>query len=43
MDFVDQHDCEYLLVRDLATAAKISERTLRAAFQEYFGFGPVQY
>jgi len=43
MDFVDQHDGEYLPVEQLATAAGISERTLRDAFQQYFGVSPVQY
>jgi AraC family ethanolamine operon transcriptional activator len=43
MDCVDQHDCEHLTVSELATAAGVSERTLRAAFQEYFGVGPVGY
>ena len=43
MDFVDQHDCEYLSVTELATAADVSERTLRTAFQEHFGMGPVRY
>ena len=43
MDFVDQRDGEYLLVEQLATAAGVSERTLRTAFQEYFGVGPVRY
>jgi AraC family transcriptional regulator, ethanolamine operon transcriptional activator len=43
MDFVDQHDHEYLVVEDLATAAGISERTLRRAFQDYFSVGPVRY
>jgi AraC family transcriptional regulator, ethanolamine operon transcriptional activator len=43
MDFVDQHDHEYLVVRDLATAAGTSERTLRRTFQDYFSAGPVRY
>ncbi len=43
MDFVDQHDDEYLFVEDLASAAGISERTLRTAFQEYFSVGSVRY
>jgi AraC family ethanolamine operon transcriptional activator len=30
-------------VRELATAAGVSERTLRAAFQHYFDMGPVGY
>jgi AraC family transcriptional regulator, ethanolamine operon transcriptional activator len=43
MDFVDQHDGEYLSVEQLATASGVSERTLRNAFQHYFGVAPVQY
>ena len=43
MDFVDQHDHEYLVVGDLATAAGTSERTLRRTFQDYFSVGSVRY
>ena len=43
MNFIEQHDCEYLLVAELATAAAVSERTLRMAFQDYYGMGPVRY
>ena len=43
MDFIDRRDGEYLTVADLATAAGVSERTLREAFQEYFGMGPARY
>jgi AraC family ethanolamine operon transcriptional activator len=43
MDFVDQHDGEYLSVEQLAAAAGVSERTLRDAFQRYFGLAPVRY
>ena len=43
MDFVEQHEGEYLCVEQLATAAGVSERTLRDAFQEYFGVAPMQY
>lgn len=43
MDSIDRRDGEYLTVTDLASAAGVSERTLRAAFQEYFGMGPVRY
>jgi len=35
MDFVDQHDGEYVSVEQLATAAGVSERTLREAFQAF--------
>lgn len=43
MDFVDQHGGEYLSVEQLASAAGVSERTLRDAFQQYFGVAPVRY
>jgi AraC family ethanolamine operon transcriptional activator len=43
MDFVDQHDGEYLSLEQLASAAGVSERTLRDAFHWYFGIPPVQY
>jgi AraC family transcriptional regulator, ethanolamine operon transcriptional activator len=43
MDFVDQHHGEYLSLEQLATAAGVSERTLRDAFHWYFGIAPVQY
>ena len=43
MDFVDQHDEECLSVEQLATAAGVSERTLRDAFQQSFGVAPVRY
>ena len=43
MDTLGQHDCEYVTVGELATAASVSERTLRMACQDYFGFGPVGY
>jgi AraC family ethanolamine operon transcriptional activator len=43
MDFVDQHEAEYLAMEQLAAAAGVSERTLRDAFHWYFGIPPVQY
>jgi len=43
MDSIDRRDEEYLTVSDLASAAGVSERTLRAAFQEYFGMGPARF
>jgi len=43
MDFVEQNDRECLSVEQLATAAGVSERTLRDAFLRYFGAPPVQY
>jgi len=43
MDFVEQHERDCLSVEQLATAAGVSERTLRDAFLKYFGVPPVQY
>ena len=43
MDYVDQHVGEYLSVERLASVAGVSERTLRNAFQQYFGLAPVQF
>ena len=43
MEFADQHVGEYLSVQQLATAAGVSERTLRDAFQHCFGLAPVRY
>ena len=43
MDLIERRDGEYLTVTDLASAAGVSERTLRVVFQEYFGMGPVRY
>jgi AraC family transcriptional regulator, ethanolamine operon transcriptional activator len=43
MDFIDQHEGDYLSVEQLASAAGVSERTLRDAFQHYFGLAPVRY
>ena len=43
MDFVDQHDGEYVSMSQLAAAANVSERTLRAAYEEYFGDAPVKF
>jgi transcriptional regulator GlxA family with amidase domain len=40
---IARQDGEYLTVTDLAAAAGVSERTLRAAFQDYFGMGPLTY
>jgi AraC family transcriptional regulator, ethanolamine operon transcriptional activator len=43
MDFVDQRAGEYISVQELATAAGVSERTLRTAFREYFSIGPMRF
>ena len=43
MELLEQEDGTLMSVHDLATANRVSERTLRAAFKEYFGLGPVRY
>lgn len=43
MVYVERHDGNYLSVEEIAIAAGVSERTLREAFQQYFGVAPVQY
>jgi AraC family ethanolamine operon transcriptional activator len=43
MDFVEQHEGEYISVEQLAAAADVSERTLRDTFQHYFSLAPVRY
>ncbi|MEP3342535.1 MAG: helix-turn-helix domain-containing protein [Hyphomicrobiales bacterium] len=43
MELLKEQDVEKVSVRDLAVNADVSERTLRTAFQEYFGTGPVRY
>jgi len=43
MDYVDHHDGDHISVGQLATAAGVSERTLRDAFLGYFGASPVRY
>jgi len=43
MDCVDRHSGEHVSVGQLVTAAGVSERTLRDAFQQYFGASPVRY
>jgi AraC family ethanolamine operon transcriptional activator len=43
MALLDQQVGERVSVPELAAAASVSERTLRTAFIEYFGVGPVQY
>lgn len=42
-DLLDQRQGKPVLVPDLAAAAGVSERTLRTAFNEAFGVGPVRY
>jgi AraC family ethanolamine operon transcriptional activator len=43
MELLDQQAGTPVSVLDLAAAASVSERTLRTAFNEYFGVGPVRY
>jgi AraC-like DNA-binding protein len=43
MEFLELHTDSSVAVSDLSTAAGVSERTVRTAFQEYFGVGPVRY
>ena len=39
---IDARQGEPLFIRDLCSAAGVSERTLRNIFQEYFGVGPMR-
>ena len=43
MNSIDSQGAEYVTIPDLASAAGVSERTLRAAFQDYFGMGPARF
>jgi AraC family ethanolamine operon transcriptional activator len=40
---LEERDGELVHLEELAAAADVSERTLRTAFNEYFGIGPVRY
>jgi len=42
-DLLVEREHEPVYVGELAAAAGVSERTLRTAFNEYFGVGPVRY
>jgi len=42
-DLLAEREGEPVLVEELAAEAGVSERTLRTAFHEYFGVGPVRY
>jgi AraC family ethanolamine operon transcriptional activator len=42
-DFAQAHAEKYISGADLARAAEVSERTLRSAFNEYFGVPPTKY
>jgi AraC family ethanolamine operon transcriptional activator len=43
MEVIEQRVDVPVALGDLTAAANVSERTLRTAFQEYFGMGPVRY
>jgi AraC family ethanolamine operon transcriptional activator len=43
MELLEQRVGEPVRVGEFAAAADVSERTLRTAFNEYFGVGPVRY
>jgi AraC family ethanolamine operon transcriptional activator len=43
MEFFEQSNDNPIAVSDLAAAAGVSERTVRTAFKEYFGIGPIRY
>lgn len=43
MELLEQRAGKSVDVGELAAAADVSERTLRTAFNEYFGIGPVRY
>ncbi len=42
-DLLEELNGKPVVVEELATAGKVSERTLRTAFKEYFGVAPVRY
>ena len=42
-ELLEERDGEPILVGELASRAEVCERTLRTAFKEYFGVGPVRY
>lgn len=42
-ELLEERVDEAVAVTELAAAAGVSERTLRTAFREYFGVGPVRY
>lgn len=43
MEYLETQDHIAVPIADLTAAAEVSERTLRAAFQEYFEIGPLRY
>ena len=42
-ELLEDREGESVLVEELAAAGEVSERTLRTAFNECFGVGPVRY
>ena len=42
-EIIEQRNGQHVRVGELAAAADVCERTLRKAFQEYFGVGPTRY
>lgn len=43
LDKIDEHSDEHLSVWKLSNMVGVSERTLRTAFEDYFGVGPTKY
>jgi transcriptional regulator GlxA family with amidase domain len=43
LEFFERRVGDPVRVGELAAAAEVSERTLRTAFNEYFGIGPLRY
>jgi AraC family ethanolamine operon transcriptional activator len=43
MEFLEQQEKATPSVGQMAAAAAVSERTLRTAFNEYFGVGPIRF
>jgi AraC family ethanolamine operon transcriptional activator len=43
MELLEQRKNQHVLISELVTKAKVSERTLRNAFNEYFGVSPCRY
>lgn len=43
LEFLEEHELERTAVSELAAACQVSERTLRSAFHERYGTGPVRY
>lgn len=41
--FLEEHEGDHVTVTELAAACQVSERTLRTAFNERYGSGPVRY